>query len=68
MCNMLAQKMTERGIPFEKNMDVAEMERRNIQHVPVLETDDGKMLSLTEALQYICKFWTEKICPGEGDA
>jgi hypothetical protein len=52
---MLAQKMSEKGIPFEKNMDVAEMERKKIQHVPVLETDDGKMLSLAEALQYIAK-------------
>lgn len=55
MCQMLSQKMTERGISFEKHMDVAEMERKNIQHVPVLETDDGKMLSLAEALQYIAK-------------
>lgn len=55
MCQMLAQKMSEKGIPFEKNMDVAEMERKKIQHVPVLETDDGKMLSLAEALQYIAK-------------
>lgn len=55
MCHMLAKKMEENNVPFERCMDIDEMEKKGITHVPILETDDGQMLSLAEALQYIAK-------------
>lgn len=55
MCQMLAKKMEERGIPFEKCMDVDTMQSIGIEHVPVLRTDDGTMLNLAEALRYVAE-------------
>lgn len=53
MCQMLAQKMNEKNMPYEKIMDIDVLESKNITHVPVLETDDGRMLDLAEALKFI---------------
>ncbi len=53
MCQMLAQKMNEKHMPYEKIMDIDVLESKNITHVPVLETDDGRMLDLAEALKFI---------------
>ncbi len=53
MCQMLAQKMNEKNIKFEKVMDLDVLEEKNITHVPVLETDDGRLLNLPEALKYV---------------
>ena len=53
MCQMLAQKLTENNIEFEKCMDVSVMEQKGIRHVPVLEQDDGTMISFREALKFL---------------
>lgn len=53
MCQMLAQKMNEKQMSYEKVMDIDVLESKNITHVPVLETDDGRMLDLAEALKFI---------------
>lgn len=53
MCQMLAQKMSEKNIQYEKVIDLDVLEKKNITHVPVLETDDGRMLNLPDALKYV---------------
>lgn len=55
MCQMLAQKMNEKHMSYEKIMDIDVLESKNITHVPVLETDDGRMLDLAEALKFIAQ-------------
>lgn len=55
MCQMLAQKLTERNIEFEKIMDMDVLAAKDITHVPVLETDDGRMLDLAEAMKFIAQ-------------
>lgn len=61
MCRMLAQKMDERHIPYEKIMDVDVLEQKGISHVPVLETDDGRMMDLAEALKFITTGGTDDV-------
>ena len=53
MCEMLAEKLTQAGIPFSKIVDRKILEEKNITHVPMLETGDGELLSLAQALKYI---------------
>lgn len=53
MCKMLATKMDEKGIRYEKVVDEDVLASKNIMHVPILETDDGRMMDLAEAMFYI---------------
>ncbi len=53
MCHMLAAKMDEKGIKYDKVTDTNILEEKGIMHVPILETDDGSRMNLAEAMYYI---------------
>lgn len=53
MCEMLASKLDEAGIEYVKITGQDVMKIQNITHVPMLETEDGKMLGLADAMRYI---------------
>lgn len=53
MCEMLAGKLDEAGIEYSKITGQDVLKIKNITHVPMLETEDGKLMGLGEAMRYI---------------
>lgn len=53
MCDMLSSKLDEAGIEYVKITGQDVMKIQNITHVPMLETEDGKLLGLADAMRYI---------------
>ena len=53
MCEMLAGKLDQAGIEYVKVTGQDVMKIQNITHVPMLETNDGKLLGLADAMKYI---------------
>lgn len=51
-CNVLTKKLEAKGIQFQKNMDIDEMTRLNIDAVPVLSVD-GKLLAFVDAVRWV---------------
>lgn len=53
MCEMLAEKLTAAGLEYVKIMDRDVMKEKGITHVPMMQEDDGELMSLAAALKYI---------------
>lgn len=51
-CNVLAQKLTEKGVDFEICEDVDEMIRRDFTSAPMLEVD-GNIMNFMEAINWL---------------
>jgi len=54
-CSALGSMMKKKNIEFQKNEDVDLMIERKFDAIPVLELEDGTILSYGEAIQYINK-------------
>lgn len=55
-CKFLMDRMAENHMTYEYNMNAEEMTKLGISSVPVLRTDDGKMLGFREALAYVMAY------------
>lgn len=53
MCDMLASKLDESGVEYIKITGQDVMKIQHITHVPMLETENGKLLGLADAMRYI---------------
>ena len=53
MCDMLAAKLDESGVEYVKISGQDVLKIQNITHVPMLETEDGRLLGLADAMRYI---------------
>lgn len=53
MCDHAKSVLNEKHIPFEQIMDVGIIADKGISHVPVLETEDGNLLSGKALIQYL---------------
>lgn len=53
MCRMVAQQLDECGIGYAKETDEQKMLAMGLKTVPVLKTDDGRLLNAKEAIAYI---------------
>ena len=52
-CKVLETKLAQKNIKYEEIEDTTKLQELGIQEVPVLELDDGTMLSFVEANKYI---------------
>lgn len=50
---MLAVKLDESGVEYVKITGQDVLKIQNITHVPMLETEDGRLLGLADAMRYI---------------
>lgn len=53
MCDHAKEVLAKKNIPFEQVMDADLMTAKGITHVPVLETEDGNLLSGRSLIQYL---------------
>ena len=53
MCDHAKEVLTARNIPFEQIMDPDVIAGKGISHVPVLETEDGNLLSGRSLILYL---------------
>lgn len=53
MCDHTKEVLTAKHIPYEQIMDADIISAKGITHVPVLETDDGNLLSGKALIQYL---------------
>lgn len=53
MCDHAKEVLTAKNIPYEQIMDADIMSAKGITHVPVLEKDDGNLLSGKALVQYL---------------
>lgn len=53
MCDHAKSVLTEKHIPFEQIMDADIISAKGISHVPVLEKEDGNLLSGKSLAQYL---------------
>lgn len=53
MCDMLASKLDAAGMDYVKITGQDVMKIQNITHVPMLETEDGNLMGLGDAMRYI---------------
>ena len=53
MCAHAKEVLTARNIPFEQIMDPDVIAGKGISHVPVLETEDGNLLSGRSLILYL---------------
>lgn len=53
MCDHAKEVLSKKNIPFEQVMDADLMVSKGITHVPVLETEDGNLLSGKALIQYL---------------
>lgn len=53
MCGHAKSVLQEKNIPYQQVMDEKEMASKGITHVPVLETEDGNLLSGRALIQYL---------------
>ena len=53
LCDHAKEVLTAKDIPFDQIMDAEEMSAKGITHVPVLETEDGNLLSGRALIQYL---------------
>lgn len=53
MCDHAKEVLLKKNIPFEQVMDSDLMVSKGITHVPVLETEDGNLLSGKALIQYL---------------
>lgn len=50
-CRVLKKKLSDKGLAFEENSSVDEMEKLGITEVPVLSVD-GELLEFSAAIQW----------------
>lgn len=55
MCLVLEQKLSEKGIEFEKSEDFAEIEERGFTRIPVLKVGENEYLDFSAANKYIAQ-------------
>lgn len=53
MCDHAKEVLTAKHIPYEQIMDADVMSAKGISHVPVLEKEDGNLLSGKALVQYL---------------
>ena len=53
MCEHAKAVLTAKNIPFVQIMDPVVMTAKGLTHVPVLETEDGNLLSGKALIQYL---------------
>lgn len=53
MCDHAKEVLTAKHIPYEQIMDVDVIAAKGISHVPVLEKEDGNLLSGKSLVQYL---------------
>ena len=53
MCDHAKEKLATKHIPYEQIMDADVISAKGISHVPVLETEDGNLLSGKSLVQYL---------------
>ena len=53
LCNVAKIKLNATGIDYTISMNEEEMDKLNIDRVPVLQLDDGMLLSFQEIIKYI---------------
>lgn len=53
MCDHAKALLTSKNIPFEQIMDADIMSAKGISHVPIIETEDGNLLSGKSLVQYL---------------
>ena len=53
MCDHAKEVLTAKHIPYEQIMDADIMSAKGISHVPVLEKEDGNLLSGKALVQYL---------------
>ena len=53
MCDHAKEVLTAKHIPYEQIVDADVISAKGISHVPVLETDDGNLLSGKALIQYL---------------
>ena len=53
MCEVAKEKLKGRSIPFNYVTDAEVISAKGITHVPVLETEDGNLLSGKPLMQYL---------------
>ena len=61
MCQILKDKQDKFDVKYDIEADRAQLLSKGITHVPVLETDDGRMLNAQQALKMI-----DGLCGKEG--
>lgn len=52
-CKILKNKLDQLGIEYEESSDVSKLLSAGFREAPVLEKDDGELLSFKNALEYI---------------
>lgn len=53
MCKKLLKRLEESNIDYTLCTDEAAMEKKGIDRVPMLETDEGELLDFGQAVQFI---------------
>lgn len=53
MCSHAKEVLVAKHIPYEQIMDADIISAKGITHVPVLETEDGNLLSGKSLVQYL---------------
>ena len=53
MCEMLKEKLDAQDAQYEICRDIDVMEKIGIRHVPILQTDEGKLLNLSDAIRFV---------------
>ena len=53
LCNVAKIKLNATGIDYTISMNEEEMDKLNIDRVPVLQLDNGMLLEFKEILQYV---------------
>lgn len=53
LCSVVKLKLDNAGIKYNISLDEKEMEELKIDMLPVLKTDEGKLLPFKEILNYI---------------
>ena len=51
-CITLENLLKEKGIPYERNVDITLMKEKGFLSLPILEVDD-KILKFNEAMKYV---------------
>lgn len=52
-CKILKNKLDQLGIDYEESSDVSKLLSAGFRQAPVLEKDDGELLSFKDALEYV---------------
>lgn len=52
-CKILKNKLDQLGIDYEESSDVSKLLLAGFRQAPVLEKDDGELLSFKDALEYV---------------